>query len=359
MTRLRVKHNIRAPELAVLHMKYQSKGAIRSARAYWYLGPLTLLASLPSFAESTGARQTMDDAWWTGPLLAASASTLPQGHLLFEPYLFDIITYGRHDTQGDRLSAPHENDFGSQSYLIYGVTDRISAGLIPRFGFEKSSQGPSSQGLQIGDLTLQAQYRLTLFQEGSWVPTTSFVIGETVPTGKYDRLDQHPGDGFGAGAYTTILSLYSQEYFWLSTGRILRMRLDLSYALSSQVGLQGVSVYGTGAGFSGHAQPGDSFTGDVSWEYSATRNWVLALDVVYEHDASTTVSGSSSAASTSGAPAAPVRTSSGNSWSLAVAPAIEYNFNPRIGIIAGARFIPTGRNTSISVTPVVAINMVF
>jgi hypothetical protein len=313
----------------------------------WICALLALLASGSSSAENTTNRQTMEDAWWTGPLLAASASTLPQGHFLVEPYLFDVITYGRHDADGHRLSAPHENDFGSQSYVLYGVTDRISTGVIPRFGYEKTTGGPSSTGLQVGDLTLQAQYRLTQFHAGSWVPTLSFVVGETLPTGKYDRLDQHPGDGFGAGAYTTLLCLYSQEYFWLGNGRILRTRLDLSYGLSSQVGLRGVSVYGTGTGFTGHAQPGDTFTADVSWEYSVTRNWVLALDVVYERDASTTVTGNS------------LRASSGMSRSVAFAPALEYNFNPRIGLIAGARVIPIGRNTGISVTPVAAINMVF
>ena len=328
-------------------MKYQVKGHTSCARgASWYLGPLALLACVDVNAENAPSRQILDEAWWTGPVLAASASTLPQGHFLVEPYIFDVITYGRHDEQGQHVSTPHENDFGSQSYVLYGVTDRISAGLIPRFGYEKSSRGPSSPGLQVGDLTLQAQYRLSQFQEGSWVPTMSLVVGETLPTGKYDKLDRHPGDGFGAGAYTTILSLYSQEYFWLSTGRILRMRLDLSYSLSSRVALHGASVYGTGTGFSGHAQPGDSFTGDVSWEYSMTRNWVAALDVVYEHDANTTVTGNYTA-------------SSGDSWSVGFAPALEYNFNARIGIIAGARFIPIGRNNSISVTPVAAINMVF
>jgi hypothetical protein len=320
---------------------------LRTKLAY-YAWPLVLLAAMPAVAENIPSRQAMEESWWTGPLLAASPSTLPQGHFLVEPYLFDVITYARHDTEGNRIGVPHENDFGSQSYVLYGVTDRITAGIIPRFGYEKSSQGPSSPGAQVGDLTLQAQYRLTQFHEGSWVPTLSFVVGETLPTGKYDKLDQHPGDGFGAGAYTTILSLYSQEYFWLRTGRILRMRLDLSYALSNKVGLQGVSVYGTGNGFSGHARPGDSFTGDLSGEYSLTRNWVLALDVVYEHDASTTVTGDN---------LAPV--SSGASWSVGFAPGIEYNFNSRIGIIAGARLIPIGRNTGISVTPVAALNMVF
>jgi hypothetical protein len=328
-------------------MKYLVKGRTSSAQASGYLGALALFACGVPHAENAPGRQTLDDAWWTGPLLAASASTLPQGHFLVEPYLFDVMTYGRHDADGHRLSAPHENDFGSQSYVLYGVTDRISAGAIPRFGYEKTSGGPSSSGLQVGDLTLQAQYRLTQFHAGSWVPTLSFVVGETLPTGKYDRLDQHPGDGFGAGAYTTSLSLYSQEYFWLGNGRILRLRLDLSYGLSSQVGLRGVSVYGTGAGFTGHAQPGDTLTTDVSWEYSVTRNWVLAMDVVYERAASTTVTGNS------------LRASSGASRSVGFAPAVEYNFNSRIGIIAGARFIPIGRNTGISVTPVAALNMVF
>ncbi|MBV8805065.1 MAG: hypothetical protein JO042_08460, partial [Sinobacteraceae bacterium] len=35
-------------------------------------------------------RQSRDDAWWTGPLLAASPVTLPQGHFLIEPYVFDV-----------------------------------------------------------------------------------------------------------------------------------------------------------------------------------------------------------------------------------------------------------------------------
>ena len=32
-------------------------------------------------------RQSRDDAWWTGPMLANSAETLPKGHFLVESYL--------------------------------------------------------------------------------------------------------------------------------------------------------------------------------------------------------------------------------------------------------------------------------
>jgi len=40
---------------------------------------------------SSVVRQSLDDAWWTGPMLAPSAATLPRGHFLIEPYFYDVI----------------------------------------------------------------------------------------------------------------------------------------------------------------------------------------------------------------------------------------------------------------------------
>jgi hypothetical protein len=48
-----------------------------------------------------------------------------------------------------------------------------------------------------------------------------------------------------------------------------------------------------------------------------------------------------------------------SAWRFGIAPAIEYNFTGRIGIIAGARWFAAGRNTSATITPVIAINMVY
>jgi hypothetical protein len=337
-------------------MKHKEARRLTSG-ARWFWGTLTLICAGLANAED-GARQPMDDAWWTGPLLAASASTLPSGHVLVEPYLYDVITYGRYDTGRRRISVPHENDFGSQSYLLYGLVDRVSVGLIPRFGFKDENRELSSSGIGVGDLSFQAQYRLTQFQEGQWVPTTSLVLAETFPTGRYDRLDRHPLDGFGTGAHTTTVSFYSQDYFWLSIGRILRTRLDLSYAFSDRVALDGVSVYETRAGFVGSAKPGDSFSADSSWEYSVTHNWVLALDVVYERDATTSLVGSY-LNHHNATQSFEVQESSGVGSSLGFAPALEYNWSARMGVIAGVRVIPIGHNSSATVTPVVAVNMVF
>jgi hypothetical protein len=297
-------------------------------------------------------QQSLDDAWWTGPIIAAGAGTLPQGHALVEPYVYDVIRYGRYDGDGNERSASRAHHYGSLTYILYGVTDRFTAGLIPTFGYNDLSTGRDSSGIQTGDLTIQGQYRLSQFQQGSAIPTTSFVVQQTLPTGKYDRLGERVNDGIGVGAYTTTLALYSQYYFWMPNGRILRSRLNVSHAFSDDVDVEDVSVYGTSAGFRGTAQPGDVFTINSAWEYSITRAWVFALDLMYQHDANTRLTGTTRDANR-------VDESFGSAWRFGIAPAIEYNFTGRIGVIAGARWFAAGRNTSASITPVVAINMVY
>ncbi|HWM71284.1 MAG TPA: transporter [Steroidobacteraceae bacterium] len=299
--------------------------------------------------ESSVSRQSRDDAWWTGPLLAASPGTLTPGHFLIEPYIFDGIPQGHYDNDGNRHTGPHSNNFGSQSYILYGLTDKVGIGLIPRFGFNDMSEGRDSSKVGVGDLTLQAQYGLTHFEEGSWIPTTAFVVQETLPIGKYDRLGDRPADGLGAGAYSTNLALYSQYFFWMPNGRILRTRFDVSYQISGSTSVRDVSVYGTQDGFRGRARPGNVTVVNAAWEYSVTRNWVLALDVVYEHDSNTHVSGF--------APD-PVQLNSGPGHTWSLAPAIEYNFNSRVGVIAGAKLTTSGRNATAVIIPVAAVNIV-
>lgn len=46
----------------------------------------------------------MDDAWWTGRMLATLAATLPRGHFLIDPYLYDVTMQCRFDIDGVRRS---------------------------------------------------------------------------------------------------------------------------------------------------------------------------------------------------------------------------------------------------------------
>jgi hypothetical protein len=318
---------------------------------------LALISSAVAVADDAPTdptRQSREDAWWTGPLLAPNASTFPAGHALVETYVFDVNSNGQFDASGHHEPASGGHELGSLTYLIYGLTDRVSVGLLPRFVFDQPAGAANSSSPGVGDLGAQVQVGLTSFHEGSLVPATALVLGETFPTGRYDAL-VNTADGFGAGVYSTSLGWYSQDYLWLPNGRILRVRLDLTYAISGAASLRDQSVYGTPVGFRGHAWPGDSFTADAAGEYSVTRNWVLASDLVWVHNASTRLAGSEPAAGG----AALLDTQSGSSEYFAVAPAVEYNFSSRVGVIFGARIFVAGRNTGSSVTTAAAINMVF
>jgi hypothetical protein len=259
--------------------------------------------------------------------------------MLIEPYFYDV-------------TAAHLNGFGSLTYMNYGLADRFTVGVIPTAGFNVVSNGASSSGIGMGDLSVQAQYRLTQFRPGHRLPTMSVAVQETLPTGKYNRLGSRPSDGMGSGAYTTTVSFYTQTYFWLPNGRILRTRLNLSQALPNSVDVKDVSVYGTEAGFRGQAQPGKSFLVDSSWEYSVTRRWVLAFESTYRHSSETRVTG------TNILDHANVALNSGSSETIAFAPAIEYSWKPTIGVLVGVRIIALGHNASPSITPAVALNFV-
>lgn len=291
------------------------------------------------------APQALDDAWWTGPMLAPSAATLPRGHFLMEPYLYDVI-------------GSHSNGFGSLTYVNYGLLDKVTVGVIPTAGFNKVSNSLSSSTVGLGDLTVQAQFRLAKFHEGSWIPTTSVAVQESLPTGKYDRLGSHPSDGLGSGAYTTTLALYSQTYFWMPNGRILRMRFNATQSASNHANVNDVSVYGTEAGFHGNAKPGPSFYVDASGEFSVTRRWVLALDNTYRHNWNTRTIGNEILNLASLQNPSGIQINSGSSEVFAFAPAVEYSWKPNLGVLLGVRVIPASHNTQATITPALAINFV-
>jgi hypothetical protein len=149
------------------------------------------------------------------------------------------------------------------------------------------------------------------------------------------------------------VALYTQDYFWLPNGRILRMRFNVAPAFSSHANVQDVSVYGTTTGFRGRAFPGSTVAFDASWEYSATRKWVLALDATYRHAFNTRTTGMNVLQGGTG-----IRLNSGSIDALGFAPAIEYSWKSNLGVLLGTRVIPASHNTSLTVTPAIAINYV-
>jgi hypothetical protein len=289
-------------------------------------------------AQVTSERQSLSDAWWTGPMLANSAETLPLGRALFETYLYNVHTASN-------------DSYGTLTYALYGLTDRVTVGVIPAIGFNRPDNGRSSNGIALGDVNVQAQYRLRQFHEGSWLPTVALMLKQTLPTGRYDNLGTRPSNGLGSGVMTTTIGLNTQTYLWMPSGRILRLRFNTQVGFSGSTVVKGVSVYGTPETFVGQVSPGRAFLFNTSLEYSLSKRWVVALDAIYSHNEKTRVHGASQDK------ALAVQVIDSN-LAFALAPAIEYSWKPNIGVLVGTRVVLSNQRTPGSVTPTLALNYV-
>jgi len=277
----------------------------------------------------------VESAWWTGPVVAANADTLPPGHVYVEPYLFDVIT---------RTSRTP----GSLSYVLYGVAPGFTAGVLPSFSYAKDAAG--KRDLRMGDVVLNFQYRLKSSGPGKRSPSLALVLQQKLPTAKYDQLDG-AGSGAGSGTHSTMVGLYGQQFFWLPNGRIVRARFNVTHTFEGIADVKDISVYGTPEGFRGTARPGDSTMFDLAAEYSVTKQFVVAMDVLRQWNGPTVVKSSDEER---------IRPlSSPASSFFAVVPAVEYNWSPRDGVILGVRRIFKGHNSGPSVTPVVAYSRFF
>lgn len=325
------------------------------------IGTLLLSAlAAPAQTECSPSGHSISEAWFTGPMLANTAATPARGHFLLEPYLTDTRTLGAYSPSGTRLPAPAASSYASETYLIYGLTNRLAAGALPLFGYNTIPGQPTSAGPVLGDLTLIVQRRLTGLYPCHHIPTVALAVEQTLPTGAFDNLGSRPANALGQGVFTATPAIFSQLYLWLPNGRILRSRLDIYDSISTTAGVTGVSVYGTATGFRGTAHPGNSLTLDAAFEYSVTRRFALATDAVWHTSADTRVSGiETSASNSAGMPIGPtpITMNSGSSTAWAFAPAVEYSWRPWIGILIGVRLYPAGHNTPDTITPGIAVNI--
>lgn len=331
-------------------------------RTHLFIGTLllTAISAHPQTAPCTSPL-SFNDAWFTGPMLANTAATPSRGHFLLEPYLTDTRTQATYARSGVRLPAPASSTYASETYLIFGLTDRLAAGALPQIGYNTIPGQPTSAGTVLGDLTLILQRRLTALHPCRHLPTISLAVEQVLPTGAFDNLGSRPSNALGQGVFTTIPALFSQLYLRLPNHHLLRSRFDIYDALSTTATLQGISVYSTSSGFRGTAHPGNSLTLDAAFEYSLNRRFAVATDLAWRTSTSTRICGTdASTASASALPLAPTPliTDTGSSTAWALAPAIEYSWRPWLGLLVGVRLYPAGHNTPDTITPAIAFSIV-
>ncbi len=283
--------------------------------------------------------------WFTGPLLAPAGKTIPKGHFNFEPYGFYT-----------EYAAP-------PTFKNVEVNPVISVGINSFMDFQASvpydySWLHEQHGRGIGDFSLGLGFQALIQKKGNFLPDLRIVLQETLPTGRFENLSpiKMGTDQTGIGAYQSVISFNFQRLFTVGKKHYLRSRVSLAGVFASSVHVEGFNTFGGDEATMGIVHPGNVYSADVAAEFTLTQNWVAVMEALYLHGNSTGFTANIGGITPSGAAGA-VGGKGGDSASLA--PAIEYNFTPTLGVIGGVWFTVTGPHAAKFISSAIAINYYF
>ena len=293
----------------------------------------------------------MFNPWYGGPLITGSGATLPQGLVNVQPYLYYTVNYAAFDENRKSISIKNITEINPKLNLAVGITDRIDIGILIDWlhlkrGLESSNHvADTTIGLDIG-----------IIKETPFIPGLKFSISESFPTGKYEKFDPLKAafESSGSGSYETSFALTTSKVVWWSLLHPMVFRFSVNYTIPTKVNVSGFNSYGGGFGTKGTVTPGNAFFLSFGYEFSVYQKLVLALDIAYEYDHSSSFKGTNG--TILGFPA-PVGGRSKDVLSLA--PAIEYNFSENLSLISGAWFSVRGRNTANFATGIVSLTYTF
>lgn len=279
--------------------------------------------------------------WLTGTLLSPSGHVIPYPHFQLKP-IFNL--------QNDSgVYNSHWHSINIQNFLQIKTALEIKVGLSKNIDFRttpdaiyQQTEGVCSTGF--GDLPIGFEFQIYRRSKDSWFPSTRLVIEETFPTGTYQQLNvsKLKTDASGLGSYTTRGQLAFSRLFHLQKHHFLELRGGVDYRYYAPVHVKGFNVYGGGFNTNGKEYPGNLLTLNMGIQYCLTQRWVFAMDARYEHRNKNRFKGNPGVSST-GAQAIMTAPSSDK---FILAPAIEYNWNAKLGIIGGPWFTIAGRNTN-------------
>ena len=296
------------------------------------------------------------DPFYSGPLLAPSAHTVPYGYCNSQSYFFWKRTYGEYSRSWNRRRTRSSLQYQYLSIFQYGLTNFMDLNVIAQC-FRNRNQDKYHFGY--GDTNLATGIQLLEGIIGTALPSCVLQLSMNFPSGKYRHLDESNlgVDATGAGAYGVGASLNFQKDFNTlfrkdidpSKYHPFRFRWSFAYTINSRTHVKGVNAYGGNRRTRGTVKVGNNFTSIFAWEFSFTKHWVLATDWQYTASAPSKFSGNTGGA--------PVGGPGNQNWS--VAPALEFNLNEKFGALAGAWFSLTGRNSDAFVAGIFSFTWLF
>lgn len=327
----------------------------------WFLLPLLFFhISAPTEEVDTSttfpeknlrADEQFPPPWFTGPLLTPAGSIVPIGYINFEPYTFVNVFTGDYDKDWNSFSTPTFYDVNFQASLYIGLSNWIDMQIIPQASWNETENVTS---LEFNDLFLSLEFQVLKNTETNQIPDLKIYIQETFPTGHYQRRQKEKKgtDIGGQGSFITTLGFVVARTFHIYRQHYLAFRFNGFYDIPTSSHVHGINFYGGAENTNATVNVGQSFGILSSLEYSLTKNWALAIDFSAEYRFQSTFSGNPG--TNADGTLAPLGLPSFILFSLA--PAIEYNFNEYVGIIAGGWFTIAGKNAPRFASGVIAIN---
>ena len=284
--------------------------------------------------------ETCVGPWLTGPLLTPSGHVIPKGYINIEPYVFYLVDTGIYDSNWNGKSTP---DFTSNQYLL-----PICIGLTPWMDIEiqasatwQNFEGVST--LVFNDFELELEFQLLADTEHNTVPGIKVYVGESFPTGPYQKLDPDKllTDSGGNGSLQTIVEFVVTNTFELPCCHYFTLRANPYVTpFSTTVHVKGFNTFGGSSDTDAKVHLPTTWGLLVGMEYNLTQNWALAIDGQAIYETKQTFSGSPG----TGPDGAIIPLDRPAGFQFSITPAIEYNISAEMGFVGGLWFTISGKN---------------
>jgi len=280
--------------------------------------------------------------WFMGPLLTNSPHVVPKGYINFEPFVFYIVDTGIYDNHWNGVDTP---DFTSNEYLMpfwVGLTKWMDLEIEAAATWQ-SVEGVSS--FVFNDFELVFDFQLFEKIKKNSIHAIKFYVGETFPTGPYQKLDPDKllTDIGGKGAFQTTIGLVFGKTFDLPNCHKINVRANPYYiGLLNRVHVKGFNAYGGSFDTDAKVRPRTTWGFLSSIEYNLSTRWALSCDLQALYKTKQTFSGFGGTGP------------DGNELSLilpkgfqfSLCPGIEYAMSVGMGFVGGLWFTFAGKNES-------------
>ncbi|MCH9621407.1 MAG: hypothetical protein S4CHLAM20_08270 [Chlamydiia bacterium] len=281
----------------------------------------------------------------TGPILTGPGYIPQKGHFDFEPYVViaEPIESSSHGRAAKHQIKPAETTILFRVQL--GLTDNIAFSLYP---YVTSTVTDGVSKLAMGDLVLGPSFQIFRDNPKYYNIAMKFGINQLIPCGTAENLDPlfNGNDEPTLEAWSTMLYAAASKLFHINRENFFDLRTEVLATFYFPNDVHGLTSVGGDGSTNGVLSRGPSFTFLIGMELSLDLHWALALDIENQYNMASSFEG------TTIQPVGNVK----DSYLLAFAPGIEYNFHEHLGIIGGVWIGAYGVNIEEFLNIVIALN---